>query len=281
VDLNDTRNIEPEPERGIQRHLNVEGALSNSRPAWSPMSGSELLSVHRPCARRRAAGIALALVMVTMLMFGAPPAQAKLYKWVDDKGVVHYTDSMPPDAVNKGSVELSKQGVQIRKTEPATSPENRRAREEEEERLKQIAKEQQETARRDRAVLDSYTSEEDIDLARKRSLKTVEQALQSAQAYIDQLTKRKEAILAARADPKDRTPAAAAERDIARIDSDIARQAELVARKRTEMTTLISKYDVDKARWRAAKARTEGQRTLPAPAASAGAGSAQAGKPGK
>ena len=280
MDLNDARNIEPEPGRGIQSHLNVEGALSNSKPALSPMSGSELLSIRQPRVRRHAAGISFVLVMVTMLTLGASPVQARLYKWVDDKGVVHYTDTMPPDAVNKGSVELSKQGVQIRKTEPATSPENRRAREEEEERSKQAAKEHQETARRDRAVLDSYTSEQDIDLARKRSLKTVEQALQSAQAYIDQLTKRKEAILAARADPKDRTPAAAAERDIARLDSDIARQSELVARKRTEMTTLIAKYDVDRERWRAAKARTGGQ-TVPTPAASTAAGSAQAGKPGK
>lgn len=276
--MNGARNIEPEPSRGIQRHLNVEGALSNSKPALPPMGGSGLSPTGRPCKRPRSAGLTLVVAIAALWALGVGPVQAKLYKWVDEKGVVHYTDTMPPDMVNKGSTELSKQGVQIKKTDPATSPENRRARETEEERLRQEAKDQQEAARRDRALLDSYTSEQDIDLAKNRSLKTVEQALQSAQAYIDQLTKRKDAILTKRADPKDKAPAGATERDLARIEDDLARQTELVVRKRAEMTTLIAKYDGDRERWRAAKARADAQRSVPAPAASTAAGAAQAGK---
>jgi hypothetical protein len=218
--------------------------------------------------------------MSAMLAVAVTPAHAKLYKWVDEQGVVHYTDTMPPDAVNKGSVELSKQGVQIKKTDPAGGPEARRTREAEEEQRQQAIKDQQETLRRDRAVLDSYTSEQDIDLAKTRSLKTVEQAVESAQKYIDQLNKRREALVAKKADLKDKAALAANDRDLARVDDDIARQTELVAKKRAEMTALIVKYDSDKERWRAAKGRADSQAAAP-PQKGSTAGTAQAGKAAK
>ncbi len=121
-----------------------------------------------------------------------------MYKWVDEKGVTHYTDTMPPDAVNKANTQLNQQGVPVRKTEPAITPEQRKAREAEAERQREAAKLQEETARRDRALLDSYTTESDIDLAKNRSLRTVENALKSAQAYSAQLTKRRTELTRAR-----------------------------------------------------------------------------------
>ena len=45
--------------------------------------------------------------------------RAAMYKWVDERGVVHYTDKMPPEAVDKASVELNKQGVPINRTDKA------------------------------------------------------------------------------------------------------------------------------------------------------------------
>ena len=239
--------------------------------------GNELPSVGGRSTCPGSFVVALFVAMAATLALDAR-AQGKMYKWVDESGLVHYTDKMPPDAVDKGSIELNKQGIQIRKTAPATTPEQRRARETEDERVRQDAKEQQEIARRDRALLDSYTSEEDIDLARNRALRTVELSLQSAQAYSAQLTKRKEGMVARKAAPADKTVPAANERELARIDTDLARQAELIARKKTEMTALAGKYDGDKERWRAAKARADAQRSAPTPAAGTAMGVTQPGK---
>jgi hypothetical protein len=50
-----------------------------------------------------------------MALTAPTPARAATYKWVDDKGVVHYTDKMPPEAVNKGSIELNKQACRSRR----------------------------------------------------------------------------------------------------------------------------------------------------------------------
>ena len=38
------------------------------------------------------------------------PAPAQVYKWTDDQGIVHYSDQLPVDGVNKGGVVIDKQG---------------------------------------------------------------------------------------------------------------------------------------------------------------------------
>lgn len=44
-----------------------------------------------------------ALLAISLLMMGGP-SQAQMYKYVDDKGVTHYTDN--PDLAGKGAAEL-------------------------------------------------------------------------------------------------------------------------------------------------------------------------------
>ena len=50
-----------------------------------------------PLAAGRALLVALAMTSIAGVALG------DTYKWVDDKGVVHYTDKMPPDQVNKAA----------------------------------------------------------------------------------------------------------------------------------------------------------------------------------
>lgn len=39
-----------------------------------------------------------ALAMTIAVLFGAAPAEAQVYRWVDKDGKVHYSDKKPPDA---------------------------------------------------------------------------------------------------------------------------------------------------------------------------------------
>lgn len=194
---------------------------------------------------------------------------AATYKWVDDKGVVHYTDKMPPDAVNRGNVELSKDGVPVRKMDPALTPEQRRAREQEDERRRTLAKQQEETTRRDRALLASYASEGEIDLARARAVGTIDAVLQSTTAYSEQLAKRRAELEAKIAGVKSGPVPAVYERELAGVKEELARQAELSAAKRKELAAITAKYDADKARYRelaALKAAAETSASNAAPA---------------
>ncbi len=119
-----------------------------------------------------------------LLAVAALPVQAKLYKWVDENGKVHYTDTLPPGAATQGNAELSKSGTVIRKTESAEERRKRLAAEAEAAERKKLADEQ---ARKDRALLSTYTSEKEIDLARDRALEQRGLIIKSAQARLQQL----------------------------------------------------------------------------------------------
>jgi hypothetical protein len=200
-----------------------------------------------------------ALVMATGLL-AAGPAPKVMYKWVDENGVVHYTDKMPPEAVDKASIELNKQGVPVKKTEKALTPEQRRAIAQDADRQKQIARQQEELARRDRALVSSYTSEAEIDLARNRSLQTINNVVQSTLAFSEQLNKRKAEAEAKKVEFKGKPVVASLDRELESIDTELARQADLIAQKKRETEAVVARYDADKQRWRelvAAKAVAE------------------------
>jgi hypothetical protein len=200
-----------------------------------------------------AGGVPLAAAMLAAAAIALAPSAARgaTYKWVDEKGVIHYTDKMPPEAINKGNVELNKQGVTVRKTEPAPTPEQLRAKQQEEARQKELQKQRDEQARRDRALLSSYTSEAEIDLARNRSLRTIESVVQSSKAYGEQLARRKAGIEARRkAEYADKPMPAALERELETINAELAKQEDLLMLKQKEVVAVNAKYDADKNRWR-------------------------------
>ena len=199
----------------------------------------------------------LAMLMLATAMLMAPAVRAATYKWVDDQGTVHYTDKMPPEAVNKGSVELNKQGVPIKKTDPALSPEQRRAREAEDERTRQAAKIRDEIQRKDRALLQTYTTESEIDLSKKRALGTIDGQIQSAQGYIATLNKRKEDITNRIAALGGKPQPASLEREMVNVNEELDKQADLIAVKRKEMVAVTARYDADKQRWRELRTMAE------------------------
>lgn len=199
---------------------------------------------------RKVAFVGGLLVAAAICMLPPGQARATTYKWVDQNGVVHYTDKMPPDAVNRGNVELSRDGVPLRKVDPALTPEQRRAREQDEERRRQTARLAEETARRDRALLASYANEAEIDLARTRALGTIDAVLHSTSAYTEQLNRRKTELVAKIATYKNRPTPPVLERELTGIDDELGRQADLVAQKRREIAAVNAKYDADKTRYR-------------------------------
>jgi len=209
------------------------------------------LTWHGKTALARFATVsAIVLATAAMALSTLGVARAAMYKWVDEKGVVHYTDKLPPDAVDKASTELSKQGVPVNKTDKALTPEQRRAKEQEAEKAKDAARAQEEIARRDRALAASYTNEAEIDLARNRSLQTINNVILSSQGFSEQLSKRKADVETKKAESQGKAIVAQLDRELESIDAELQRQTELVAQKNKEAALITAKYDADKQRWR-------------------------------
>jgi hypothetical protein len=198
------------------------------------------------------------VLLATAVAVWIPSALAATYKWVDENGKVHYTDKLPPEQVDKASTQLDKQGVPVKRIEPAPTAEQKRAKAEAEAREKQLAKERELIDRRDRALLSTYTMESEIDLARRRALSTIDQQIQSSAAYTLQLNKRKEELEAKRKAAKDGVPPTL-ERELANLDTELSRQADLVAAKQKEVVLVNVRYDADLKRWRELRAATEAQ----------------------
>jgi hypothetical protein len=93
-------------------------------------------------------------------------AEAALYKWVDDQGETHYGEVIPPEYADKEKIKIEKgREIKNKESETVSSDPSKRTPEQ------QAAIEQR---RRDKALVSTYSSEKEIDLARDRNLQQVE-----------------------------------------------------------------------------------------------------------
>ena len=110
-------------------------------------------------------------------------AQAKLYKWLDDKGITHYGEVIPPEYANKERDSINKSGMLDKRPEKINY-ESVKAKEEAETKRKQdnvVIIEQQ---RRDAALLNTYSNEKEIEQARERSMVLINARLDSSKMLL-------------------------------------------------------------------------------------------------
>jgi hypothetical protein len=105
-------------------------------------------------------------------------AESKLYKWVDDHGVTHYGEIIPPEYANKERDSLKKSGM-LDKRAVKISPEEAQAKKDNEQKIKMETQAATEQSRRESALLNTYSNEEEIDLALKRSVVLVNARIES------------------------------------------------------------------------------------------------------
>lgn len=121
-------------------------------------------------------------------------ALSQTFKCVDDKGVTLYGDTVPPQCATKPVTEMSGQGRVRKKYEGPLTAEQIKAREEENVRKKEEEKLAAEQKRKDSALLATYGSEREIDIARDRSLGQIDARVSSANQRIKEIDKRVEKL---------------------------------------------------------------------------------------
>lgn len=206
---------------------------------------------------KRSVILAVVLLLLALAYTASRDAHAVTYKWVDDKGIVHYADKMPTDAVNRGHVELDRQGIQFKKTDRALTADEVRARADDVERQRQEAKEREVLARRDRALLASYTREEDLDLARQRALTTIDGQMQSARVYAAALVKRQQEIIEKKQTYGNKPVPPVLDRELESVEAELVKTNALIETKKQESLGVAAKYDADKQRWRMLRANAD------------------------
>ena len=119
--------------------------------------------------------------LVLLVVAFSTTAEAKLYKWVDDKGVTHYGEVIPPEYANKSNALLSDKGRVIKKNEEIIIK-DQRAKEEDEAKKRIDNEVKLEQSRKDKALQNTFSNEKEIDLARDRNLHQVESLISSIQS---------------------------------------------------------------------------------------------------
>lgn len=120
--------------------------------------------------------------LALLLLACALPVQAEgLYKWTDERGVVHYSDYPPPTEQKSGVSKLNKEGILLRKGE---SEADKRAHEAELARKKQEQEQRAEQLRYDRALQERYRSTADIAAERDKQIKLLQTGLRTLESQL-------------------------------------------------------------------------------------------------
>ncbi len=97
-------------------------------------------------------------------------SHAQLYKWTDENGKVHYSDSVPPSAVDRARKEMSESGTVRKQIDRALTPEERRVAAEKAAEADRARIAREDAERKDKALLASFTSIEEYDRVRAREV---------------------------------------------------------------------------------------------------------------
>ncbi|MCP3668168.1 MAG: DUF4124 domain-containing protein [Gammaproteobacteria bacterium] len=127
----------------------------------------------------------LSIILGLSLCGGA--VAAKLYRWVDSQGKVHYSDKVPPEEASHARSELDQQGIETRRVDAAKTPEQI-AQEKELKRLRiekqKLIEAQQE---KDNVLLRTFRSEDDIVMTRDGKVTAIDVQIQVVRSNISRL----------------------------------------------------------------------------------------------
>lgn len=183
------------------------------------------------------------LIITLFLTSGLASADSKrIKKWVDENGVTHYGDVVPPQYADRKTTEMNSQGVVVRRNDPANNPQAKQ---------QPKTKEPTEQERRDKALLDSFTTAKEIDLARDRNLQMDRANVQSLKLRLSDAEKRLEKTNASIAEfSKNKKPVPAdLTEDKKNQQADIKKIEEQIEQKQGAMDETRARFENDKKRF--------------------------------
>jgi len=175
-------------------------------------------------------------------------AEAKLYKWVDENGTTHYGETIPPRYANRDTQTLDNGRLQERESSRNKPGQSNKVKTEEEVQAE----------RHDNALINTYSSEQEIDLARDRNLQQVEARISS---YSTLLKSANENLVGLQ---QERDRIVAQNRKIPKsLEEDLDEAQQRIDKFQADLNTSNEELDAVKARYAADKARYRELKGMP------------------
>ena len=207
----------------------------------------------------KARSIKLLLPAITLaLLAGAADAQQsskekKLYRWVDKNGQVHYGDSVPAEYAEQDREVLNRQGVSIGREEGTITPEEAAAKA----AADKAARDEQKRKLRDRVLLQTYQSVQELEILRDNRLELVDAQLTIQEQSLSNLRAQRAQIqrVAARYAPVNTGPGAEPlpedlASDLEQSANDIQTQETNLMRRREERENIRKTFEADIERYK-------------------------------
>ena len=190
-----------------------------------------------------------ALALGLVLASGAAEAQ-KIYTCRDRNGHTLSSDRPIPECADRAMRELNPSGTVLREIAAPLTPEQQHQKEIDDRKKKLADEAARERRRRDQALLAAYSSEDKIDLARRRALADTEALNKSAEDHLVDLKKEKKAYAQESEFYKGKRVPPILKRKIDDNDAAIADEEASLVQRRTDLERINQRYDDETKRFR-------------------------------
>lgn len=196
-------------------------------------------------------------ILAIIAVLAVSPAFGATFKCTDEKGVTHYGDTMPPQCAKTPVMEVQKSGSTVKKYDAQLTAEQVKAKQDEDKRKSDDVKAAAEAKRKDMALLNTYSSERDFEVAKQRNIEPIEARIKSAQERLKSVDKRlkelndeMEFYTAGKSkSAKERKPPIQLVTDVERTNAERAALLASVQRYEAEIAQMKTRYETDRARW--------------------------------
>ena len=176
-----------------------------------------------------------------------------LYKWVDEQGVTHYGDHIPPEYAAQEKQVINSQGVEISRLEAQKSPEALAAED-------QKKAEAEQSRNRDRNLLNTYATVQEIERLRDQRVTLLSDQIKVTSQFLEVLNGKlkKLRVNSMHFKPYSGDPNAPAmpdqiAEDLVRVGNDMRTQEQNLREKRSEESIMSKQFDSDIARFKELK----------------------------
>ena len=132
----------------------------------------------------------LSVVLIASSFF----VQAKMYKWVDEEGQMHFGDKIPQKYQVKEHDVLNEHGVKTKHLQAEKTAEEKAEERRLEKERKNSALAEKKQKQLDRVLLDTYTTENDLIVARDTRLDALATQIQMSEVFISDTNRQIESM---------------------------------------------------------------------------------------
>ena len=125
-------------------------------------------------------------LLIILLLLGAVASAQNVYKWVDESGEVHYSQTLPPERAGEAHERLTDDGLVAERVDRVKTADELAELKAEQARQQEQAEQQRIEAQQDRLFLAAFPTEQDVRQAIQSRRETVIAERDSVKSLIEQ-----------------------------------------------------------------------------------------------